>query len=36
MVWCQPFTDLLLTEIFVRKVEIQPIACAPPIPDVKP
>jgi len=27
---------LLLTEIFVRTGEIQPIACAPPIPGVKP
>src|SRR5438046_6119754 len=33
---CDRYFDSLLTEIFVRKVETQSIACAPPIPGVKP
>ena len=33
---CQLFTDLLLMEIFVGTVEIQPIVSALPIPGVKP
>src|SRR5205809_6167935 len=33
---CDRYFDSLLTEICVRKVETQSIACAPPIPGVKP